>query len=68
MSACQSQPDREKQSDRASLMLMLEYMEGEARALGAEDAARHIAYAAMLMTVPQQPDWGLALVETHGRA
>jgi hypothetical protein len=68
MSASQSRPNPRKQIDRSSLMLMLSYVEAEARALGVEDAARHIAYAAMLMDVPQQPDWGLALIETQGRA
>ncbi|MBO1078907.1 hypothetical protein [Roseomonas haemaphysalidis] len=68
MSAFQSHPDHEKRSDRASLIRMLSYMEAEARALGVEDAARHIAYAAMLIDVPPQPDWGLAMVETRGEA
>ncbi len=68
MSAFQCHPDARKQTDRASLLLMLSYVEAEARALGIEDAARHIAYAALLMNVPQQPDWGLALVETRGEA
>jgi hypothetical protein len=68
MSACQSNTDIDKRTDHASLLLMLSYAEAEARALGVEDAARHIAYAAMLMNVPQRPDWGLALVETRGEA
>lgn len=68
MCASQTPPDNRKQTDLASLTMMLNYAEAEARALGVEDAARHIAYAAMLMNVPLRPDWGLALVETRGEA
>ncbi len=68
MSAFQTPVEQQKCTDLASLMLMLNYAEAEARALGVEDAARHIAYAAMLMNVPLRPDWGLALVETRGEA
>jgi hypothetical protein len=68
MSAFQTPAEQQKRTDLASLMLMLNYAEAEARALGIDDAARHIAYAAMLIGVPQQPDWGLAMIETHGQA
>ena len=55
MSAFQSHPDHEKRSDRASLIRMLSYMEAEARALGVEDAARHIASGAWTYGGPVVP-------------
>lgn len=53
-----SQPPRgvQKRADQSALLLMLGYVEAECRALGAEEAARHIAQAQSLLDALAEPE------------
>jgi hypothetical protein len=46
----------QKRADQSALLLMLGYVEAECRALGAEEAARHIAQAQSLLDALAQPE------------
>lgn len=49
-------PGLQKRVDQSALLLMLGYVEAECRALGAEEAARHIAQAQSLLDALAEPD------------
>lgn len=53
-----SQPPRglQKRADQSALLMMLGYVEAECRALGAEEAARHIAQALSLLDALAEPE------------
>jgi hypothetical protein len=58
----------QKRTDQSALLLMLDYVEAECRALGAEEAARHVAHALSLLNRPARPD-GLDMPDLpYGRA
>ena len=46
----------QKRADQNALLLMLGYVEAECRALGAEEAARHIAQAQSLLDALAEPE------------
>jgi hypothetical protein len=46
----------QKRADQSALLMMLGYVEAECRALGAEEAARHIAQALSLLDTLAEPD------------
>ncbi|MBO1073383.1 hypothetical protein [Roseomonas marmotae] len=43
--------DQQQRIDRSALLLMLGYIESECRAMGAKDAARHVAEALTLLSL-----------------
>ncbi|MBC9178773.1 hypothetical protein [Pseudoroseomonas ludipueritiae] len=53
-----SHPPRgiQQRADQSALLLMLGYVEAECRALGAEEAARHIAQAQSLLDALAEPE------------
>jgi hypothetical protein len=58
-----------KRIDQSALLLMLDYVESECRALGAEEAARHVALAlALLSTVGETELPTLLNTAVGGRA
>lgn len=66
-----SHPPRglQKRADQSALLLMLGYVEAECRALGAEEAARHIAQAQSLLDALAEPEKNALLkAVTYGRA
>ncbi|MES2713750.1 MAG: hypothetical protein V4653_19400 [Pseudomonadota bacterium] len=62
--AIQSVPEAAS-ADRAALRLMLEYVEGECRRIGAAAAADHAAQAAALIPEASGPRAPLALAPLH---
>ena len=59
----------QKRADQSALLLMLGYAEAECRALGAEEAARHIAQAQSLLDALTEPELnGLMKAGVCGRA
>jgi hypothetical protein len=59
----------QKRTDQSALLLMLGYVEAECRALGAEEAARHISQALSLLDGVAEPErLGLLDLPAYGRA
>jgi hypothetical protein len=50
MAQSRSLPQQQKRTDQSALLLMLDYVEAECRALGADEAASHVARALLLLS------------------